>query len=158
VQNVKLNDRQRRILIGVLRDQQRVATLPWGDDHSMSRDALGRHRLRIRQAREGMVPMALEEWLGRPPTNSDHVLCHRACVQLEGMGLLVRCSPFGRRRTTHLKLTPAGRHAAKRLLADEQAQEADDIDEMIDWSSVELMPIEVPGEAAPLDDRNDTPA
>ena len=143
---MQLNDRQRRILIGVLQDQQRLADMPWGDDHSMSRDALGRHRLRIRHARQGMVPMALEDWLGHPATNSDHVLCHRASVQLEGMGLLVRCNPFGGQRTTHLKLTPAGRHAAQRLLAEEYAQSADDIDEMIDWSSVELMPIEMPPE------------
>ena len=143
---MQFNDRQRRILIGVLQDQQRLAGMPWGDDHSMSRDALGRHRLRIRHARQGMVPMALEDWLGHPATNSDHVLCHRACIQLEGMGLLVRCNPFGGQRTTHLKLTPAGRHAAERLLAEECAQGADGIDEMIDWSSVELMPIEMPPE------------
>ena len=143
---MQFNDRQRRILIGVLQDQQRLAAMPWGDDHNLSRDALGRHRLRIRQAREGMVPMALEGWLGHPPTNSDHVLCHRACIRLEGMGLLVRCNPFGGQRTTHLKLTPTGRHAAERLLAEETGVSEDDIDEMIDWSKVELMPIEVPQE------------
>jgi hypothetical protein len=143
---MKFNDRQRRILIGVLQGQQRLAAMPWGDDHSMSRDALGRHRLRIRHARQGMAPMALEDWLGHPPTNSDHVLCHRACIRLEGMGLLVRCNPFGGQRTTHLKLTPGGRHTAERFLAEEYAQGADDIDEMIDWSSVELMHIEIPQE------------
>ncbi len=143
---MQFNDRQRRILIGVLQDQQRLAAMPWGDEHGMSRDALGRRRLCIRHARQGMVPMALEDWLGYPPTNSDHVLCHRACVQLEGMGLLVRCNPFGGQRTTHLKLTPAGRHAAERLLAEETGVSEDDIDETIDWSKVELMPIEMPQE------------
>lgn len=143
---MKLNNRQRRILVGMLQDQQRLAAMPWGDDHSMSRDALRRHRLRIRQAREGMVPMALEDWLGHPTTNSDHVLCHRACLRLEGMGLVVRCNPFGGQRTTHLKLTPAGRRVAERLLAEEYGQDGNGVDEIIDWSNVELMPIEMPPE------------
>jgi hypothetical protein len=141
-----LNDRQRLILMGVLRDQRRLAAMPWGDDHSMSRDALGRHRLRIRQAREGMAPMALENWIGHMPTNSEHVLYHRACVQLEGVGLLVRCNPFGGHRTTHLKLTQAGQRMAEKLLAEEYGQETSGVDETIDWSNVELMPIELPAE------------
>ena len=148
---MQFNDRQRRILVGVLQDQKRLAAMPWGDDHSMSRDALGRRRLRVRRAREGMVPMALEDWIGHVPSNTDHVLCHRATVQLEGMGLLVRCNPFGGRRTTHLKLTPAGRHVAEQLLAEEYGQDADGIDEMIDWSSVEFLPIEMPPETAKAD-------
>jgi hypothetical protein len=143
---MQFNDRQRRILVGVFQDQERLAAMPRGDDQSMSRDALGRHRLRIRQAREGMVPMALEDWLGHAPSNSDHVLCHREYQRLEGMGLLLRCNPFGGHRTTHLKLTPAGRRVAERLLAEEYGQDADGIDETIDWSNVELLPIELPSE------------
>jgi hypothetical protein len=145
---MQLNGRQRLILLGVLQDQRQLA-LPWGDDHGMSRDALGRRRLRIRQAREGMVPMALEGWIRHMPSNSEHVLYHRACVQLEGMGLLERHNLAGGARTTHLKLTPAGRWVAQRLLAEEYAQGTDGIDEMIDWSSVELMPIEMPAETTP---------
>ena len=148
---MQFNDRQRLILMGVLQDQKRLAAMPWGDNHSMSRDALGRHRLRVRQAREGMAPMALEDWIGHMPSNSEHVLYHREYQRLEGMGLLVRCNPFGGYRTTHLKLTPAGRHVAEKLLAEEYGQDADGIDEMIDWSSVEFLPIEMPPETAKAD-------
>ena len=144
---MQLNDRQRRILLGVFQDQRRLAGADW-NGCGMSRDALGRHRLRVRQARQGMAPMALEEWLGRPATNSDRVLCHRACVQLEGMGLLVRCNPYGGRRTTHLKLTSAGRRVAEKLLAEEYGRD-DAIDETIDWSNVEFLPIELPPETEP---------
>jgi hypothetical protein len=123
---MQLNERQRLILIGVCRDRKRLAAMPW-NDRGISRQAVGRHRLRISQARDGMVPMALENWLERPPTNSDHVLCHRACVSLEGMGLILRCNPSGGRRTTHLKLTPAGLSLAEKLLAGQCAPE--DIDD-----------------------------
>jgi len=141
---MKFNARQRLLLIGVLQDQKRLADLPWNDG-GIPRDALGRYRLRIRQAREGMVPIALEDWLGHFPSNSEHVLFHREYARLEGMRLLVRCNPFGGRRTTHLKLTPSGRRTAERLLADEYGL-AGGIGETIDWSGVELMPVELPPE------------
>ncbi len=140
---MQFNERQRLILMGVLQDQKRLAEMPWGDAHGMSRDALGRHRLRIHQAREGMVPMALENWLGHTPSNSEHVLCCRECQRLEGMGLLARCNPFGGRRTTHLKLTPMGQCVADQLMAEEYGL-GTGIEEMIDWSSLELPPVEVP--------------
>jgi hypothetical protein len=140
---MQFNERQRLILMGVLQDQKRLAEMPWGDAHSMQRDALGRHRLRIRQAREGLVPMTLEEWIGHMPSNSEHVLYHRENQRLEGMGLLVRCNPFGGHRTTHLKLTPAGRRVAEQLLAEEYGLGMG-IEEMIDWSSLKFPPVEVP--------------
>jgi len=121
----KLNERQRLILLGVLQDQRRLAAMPWGDGLGMSRDALGRHRLRVQYAREGMVAVSLEQWLGYPPSNSDHVLCCREYRRLEGMGLLKRCNPFGSNRTTHLKLTADGIRVAERLLADEYGLDPD---------------------------------
>jgi hypothetical protein len=138
------NDRQRLILMGVLQDQRRLAATHWGDGHSMSRDALGRHRLRIHQAREGLVPMALENWIGHMPSNSEHVLYHREYLRLEDMGMLVRCNLSGGRRTTHLKLTPAGTRAAERLLAEE---EAGGLAETIDWSGLEIMLVDMPSES-----------
>lgn len=138
--------------MGVHQDQQRLAAMPRAELHSMSRGELGRHRLRVHLARQGMAPMALENWLGHAPTNSDRVLCHHACVQLEGMGLLLRCNPSGGRRTTHLKLTPAGRLAAEQLLAEEYGLAGDGSNEAIDWSNVEFMPVEIPPEDARADD------
>lgn len=145
---MQLNDRQRLILIGVLQDQKRLAAMPSGDAHGMSREAIGRHRLRIHQAREGMVPMALEGWIGHVPTNSEHVLCHHEYQRLEDMGLLVRCNPIGGRRTTHLKLTAAGKLAAERLWAEEIGQAGPDVDLTIDWSTVQFEPIELPAQTS----------
>lgn len=139
-----LNERQRLILIGVLQDQRYLAGLPWGDPHSMPRDALGRHRLRVREAREGLVPMNLDGWIGRAPTNSDCVLHHREYARLEGMGLLERHNPHGGRRTSHLRLTAEGIRIAEKLLAEEYG--LDDLDEIIDLSKFELLPVEIPAD------------
>lgn len=140
---MRLNDRAKMILMGVLEDQKRLAAMSLAANGGMSREARGRRRLLILRAREGKVPLALEDWLGRAPTNSDRVLFCRECRRLEGMGLLVRCNDFGGRRTTHLKLTPQGRRAAERVLAEEYGLDGD---EGIDWSNVEFMPIEMPEE------------
>ena len=148
---MQLNDRQWLILTGVLQDLQRLAAMPCGDDYGMSRVALGRHRLRAQRARAGLVPMALENWMGHAPSNSEHVLCHREYARLEDMGLLVRCNPLGGRRTTHLKLTAAGRRVAERLLAEECEQKTEDIDATIDWSTVDFVPIETPPETDETD-------
>ncbi len=141
---MQLTPRQRLVLIGVLQDQRRLAEGLYGDSAGLSREAWGRHRLRAMQARDGLVPMALADWIGHAPTNSEHVLYHREYARLEDRGLLVRCNPFGGRRTTHLKLTPAGRRVAEDLLAEELGSEDE---EVTDWATVELLPIELPPEA-----------
>lgn len=148
-----LNDRQRQILLGVLEDRQRLAAMDPAQPGIPYGPARGAHRLRVRRAREGLVPMNLAGWIGRDPTNSDRVLFHRACVRLEGMGLLLRCNPAGGRRTTHLKLTAAGQSLARRLLDEEsdapnQTYEAWDID----WAHLDLLPIEIPPEDKEADD------
>ena len=106
---------------------------------------LSRHRITVRNAQNGLVPMNLPGWLVRTPTNSDHVLFHREYLRLEGMGLIERVSLTGGRRTTHLLLTPAGRRMAEALLAEEYGCEAD---EDIDWSNLEFEPIELPVDAS----------
>ena len=135
-----LTSRQKSILLGVIRDQRRLADLPWGDGHGMSRDALGRHRLRIQYAKEGLVPMSLESWLGHPPSNSDRVLCCRERQRLEDMGLLERHNPFGRsKRTAYVKLTRDGMAVAKRLMMEEYGI---DIDNPLKLDELEFMPID----------------
>lgn len=131
---MQLNEKQRQILIGILQDQRRLASETSDSWRGLSRQELGRHRLRAQYARQGMVPLALEAWLGYPPGNADHVLCHRACVALEDMGLLVRCNPLGGRRTTHLKLTEAGLCMAKELCAQEYGPDGLNIEQDIDWA------------------------
>jgi hypothetical protein len=141
---MQLNERQQVILMGILHDQKRLAGLPWGGEVGVSRDALGRHRLRIRYAREGLVPMNLADWIGHAPTNSECVLFHREYARLEDMGLIVRHNPYGGRRTSHLRLTEAGRVLAEHLLVEDLGTEGDTNGQAIDWSNVELMPIELP--------------
>jgi hypothetical protein len=105
----------------------------------------GGQRIAVRNAQNGLVPMNLPGWLGRAPTNSDHVLFHREYLRLEDMGLIQRESLTGGRRTTHLRLTPAGRRVAETLWAEEYGPDAD---EDIDWSNVEFEPVELPVDAS----------
>jgi len=147
---MQLNDKQRLILMGVLRDQKRLADMDpagCGIPHGL---ALGAHRLRIRKAQAGLVPMNLGGWIGHSPTNSECVLFHREYARLEGMGLLVRRNTYGGRRTSHLKLTPAGRRVAEQLLAEEDALNG--TDQTIDWSKVEFLPMQMPAEADDADE------
>jgi len=143
---MQLNERQRLILMGVLHDQQRLASLPWSGDVGVPRDILGRYRLRIRHAREGLVPMDLADWIGRAPTNSECVLFHREYARLEDLGLIQRHNLHGGRRTSHLKLTEGGRALAERLLAEELGMDGHADGQAIDWSAVELLPIDLPQE------------
>jgi hypothetical protein len=118
-----LTGRQRAILTGILADQQRLSALPVGANVGLSRDQLGRRRMIVRDAQAGLVPMNLADWLGHVPSNSDCVLCHREYLRLEGMGLLERHNQRGGRRTSHLRLTPAGRWVAEALLGEESPAE-----------------------------------
>jgi len=135
-----LNQRQRTVMLGVLEDHRRLSEMPTDTGSRLDR---GRHRITVRNARAGLAPMNLPGWLGRPPTNSDHVLFHREYLRLEGMGLIERCNLTGGRRTTHLRLTPAGRRTAEALLAQEYGPEPD---EDIDWANVEFEPVELPAD------------
>jgi len=137
-----VTQRQRNILIGVLEDEYDLVGMS-PDGHTRSRVERGRRRVIMRNARAGLVPMNLAGWLGHMPSNSEHVLYHREYIRLEGMGLIERCNLTGGRRTTHLRLTPAGRRVAEVLLAEDYGP---DTDEDIDWSNVEFMPIELPRE------------
>jgi len=136
-----MTQRQRTVLLGVFQDQRRLADTPTDIGSRLDR---GRQRITVRNAQNGLVPMNLAGWLGRAPTNSDHVLFHREYLRLEGMGLIERISLTGGRRTTHLRLTPAGRRMAEALWAEQYGTEAD---EDIDWSNVEFEPIELPVDA-----------
>ena len=137
-----MTQRQRTVLLGVLEDQRRLADMPTDVGSRLDR---GRHRITVRNAQNGLVPMNLSGWLGRAPTNSDHVLFHREYLRLEGMGLIQRVSLAGGRRTTHLRLTSTGRRVAEALWADEYGPDAD---EAIDWTNVEFEPIELPVDAS----------
>lgn len=135
---MQLSNRQELVLKGVLRNQQDLMHLPVSGDLGLQREQLGRRRIQVRNAQSGLVPMNLAGWIGHTPSNSECVLYHREYLRLEGMGLLVRCNFYGGRRTSHLKLTTAGRIVAERLLAEEGRPSEDDIYKMIDWSTLEI--------------------
>ena len=133
-----LTGRQRAILVGVLADQRHLAALPVGADMGLSRDQLGRRRMIVRDAQAGLVPMNLAGWLGHVPSNSECVLCHREYLRLEGMGLLERHNQRGGRRTSHLRLTPAGRWVAEGLLAEESTVAIDETVEPLDIADLDM--------------------
>lgn len=144
-----LTGRQRAILTGVLADQRHLSALPVGADAGLSRDQLGRRRIIVRDAQVGMVPMNLSGWLGHVPTNSDCVLCHREYLRLEGMGLLERHNLRGGRRTSHLRLTPAGRWVAESLLEEEASSaepSGDEVAKPFDLANLDMSSITMPPE------------
>ncbi|MBI1367151.1 MAG: hypothetical protein GC162_00705 [Planctomycetes bacterium] len=151
-----VNNRQRVVLIGVFDDEQRIANLDVGQFDDLPRQQRGRCRLRLAAARAGLVPIDLLGWLGREPTNSERVLFHREYIRLEDMGLIERCNLHGsrgRRRTTHLRLTPAGRRVAEDWMAD--AEPADESDPPLDLDALVFLPIEWPSDTASGAEDND---
>ena len=145
---MQLNDKQRRVLTGVLRDRRRLAGMDWHAADNLSRKECGRHRLRIQQARQGYVPMNLGGWIGHPPTPSECVMYHREYHRLEAMGLIERYNFYGGRRTSHMRLTEAGEEVVSAILdGREPPVERIDDSAAIDWENIELLPIELPGEA-----------
>jgi len=149
-----LTARQQAILVGVLADQRHLSAVPVGADMGMSRDQLGRRRIIVRDAQAGLVPMNLAGWLGHVPTNSECVLCHREYLRLEGMGLLERHNQRGGRRTSHLRLTPAGRWVAEGLLAEESTVATDETVEPLDIADLDMSSLVAPPEMQ--DSGNDT--
>jgi hypothetical protein len=137
-----VNNRQRIVLIGVLADERRIATQDVGQFDGLPRQQRGRYRLRVAEAQAGLVPIDLPGWLEREPTNSERVLFHREYARLEAMRLIERCNLHGGRRTTHLRLTAAGRRIAEDLVAD--TDPGDEPDPPFDLDAIDFLPIEWP--------------
>jgi hypothetical protein len=152
---MKLNDKQRLVLVSVLMDQRRLAAMDFHGGDGMEYMARGHYRLRISRARDGYVPVDLDAWLGSAPTNSQTVMFCREYERLERMGLVERCNFSGGRRTTHLRLTDEGQHVAQDLI-DEEYGVASGAD-AIDWSKLEFLPIELPAEGDGDDDVEERP-
>ncbi len=117
---MKLNRREQLILAGVFRDREHWAKQDWDGSGLRSTSQLGAYRIRIKDAREGLVAMNSADWLGNSPTPGDSVLMCRAYARLEKLGLLERCNLGYSDRTSHLKLTEAGDEMAKELAATER--------------------------------------
>jgi DNA-binding HxlR family transcriptional regulator len=115
---VNLTARQRLILAAVLADCRLLAEGAGAADlASMPSARRGRFVLAVARARRGLVRPNVDSWLGRTPTASERVLFSRDYRRLEAMGLLERVNERNGRRTTHLRLTEAGRRLAERLLS-----------------------------------------
>jgi hypothetical protein len=140
---MQLNERQRLILAGVLKDHRGLINMPTSRDVGLSGDRLGRRRLVVRDAQAGYIPMNLSAWVGHAPSNSECVLYCREYARLEGMGLVERHNLRGGRRTSHLKLTSAGRWVAENLLAEEAPI---DTGEPLDLADLDMSSLVLPEE------------
>ena len=141
--------RQEAILAGILRDQRAIAAAGWHAGDNLPPQQRGRLRVAFRRASEGLVAMNLASWLGFVPSPSDRVGLARDCQRLAALGLLERHNLTGGGRTTHLRLTEAGRKMAEGILgAEEPPIATDKAGEPLDIADLELMPIEWPPEPA----------
>ncbi|MBN1554423.1 MAG: hypothetical protein JXA11_06735 [Phycisphaerae bacterium] len=128
---MKLNDKEKKVLVGVLADQKRLSELPMNPAGKNYGKELGAYRLRIQDAQDGYVPINLAGWIGRTPTESEFVTYHRTYKRLETSGLLERVNFYGGRRSSHIKLTPVGRTVARNLQAmSTQKEERDTVTSM----------------------------
>ena len=145
---MKLTEHMKTVLTSVLWDMRNI--IRKGNLRHGSLDERREARRRRRELDAWGVRYDLARWLMRPTTASDSAVFSRAMHNMDDMGLLVRVSRWGGRRTTHVRLTPAGLAAAERVLRERQAE--------ADALMAKLGPIEMPEETAPPDDSNDTPA
>ena len=115
---MKLSHRQKQIILGMLRDRERLAALT--PRYSHGDRALAAEREDIFNAREGLVRGNPGAWLRTAMTQSQYAMTSRNYQQLWAKGLIVRhaygLSPD---RTAHLSLTPEGERIARELLAAE---------------------------------------
>ncbi len=113
---MQLSTSEALILPAAFRARQRLAGRdPW--QPGIPRTRLGAYRTEILNARDGLIPLSLADWIGHMPTQNERVLYCRAYASLEAKGLAERVSLYGARRTTHLKLTEQGEALARKLLA-----------------------------------------
>ena len=114
---LKLDRRARKILRGVLRDRDRLLSLDYRGGDQLPFRQRGIYRLAILQARQGLVSMNLRGWLGHRPTPTEAMAACYQYSRLERLGLIEKHNVYGRRRTTHLRLTEDGETVARQLLA-----------------------------------------
>ena len=149
-----LTPHMRTILTAVLADIHRLEAVPDRPPPGMSREDW-RHARRERQELDRFgVRHDLARWLGYPPSPSDSAVFSRTLRRMEDKSLLLRVSRWGGRRTTHVRLTPAGKRRAEDLLSKpdfEAAQESPDVAETetedtepVDWANLVFLPVRFP--------------
>ena len=138
---MELGIRAETILLGVYEDRERLAGR---DAHAADHQPFRQkclYRLDLANARQGLVPLDLEGWLGHVPTSSERVMFHHEGVRLEGLGLLKRHNLRGGRRTTHLRLTAEGERLAREMLGENAAAEVG----ALNLDEIKFLPINLPG-------------
>lgn len=109
-----LTNRQQAILRGVLRDREDYANRTPRYQHGNREFA--RERLRIDDAKDGLVRTDPAAWLGATMTASLRMGVSRDYAAMERAGLLDRVAlGHDGATTTHLQLTEAGEQAAREL-------------------------------------------
>lgn len=115
---MKLTDRQKQVLLGVLRDGKRRAAAT-----NLNREDV-MERCYSEDARRGYVRLAMGRWCGLAGSNSNYVKASRTIAQLVRKNLVTKHSVSFCRideptewdtQTTHLKLTELGRRTAEEL-------------------------------------------
>jgi hypothetical protein len=137
---MELGIRAETILLGIYEDRERLAGR---DAHAADHQPFRQkclYRLDLANARQGLVPLDLEGWLGHVPTSSERVMFHHEGVRLESLGLLKRYNLRGGKRTTHLRLTAEGERLAKELFDKETANNIG----TLKLEDIEFLPIELP--------------
>jgi hypothetical protein len=106
---MKLNEKEKSVLVGVMRDVARIS--------SMSRESVRRFGAwKVRDARDGYAAVNLACWIGHTPTPSERVMYCRAYSRLERLGLLERANLYGySEKASHLRLTEEGKAIARQL-------------------------------------------
>lgn len=111
----KLNRIERAVLLGAEADRRKWAAAEYEYEFRLDRFDRADWNGRIKDARENVVELNLDGWLGGGPSPSDRTQASRAYKRLEEAGLLVGLRNWGR-YITHLALTPAGMALAAELL------------------------------------------
>lgn len=139
--HMQLTWRQKLILAGVLRDLGRLITIPRRAAGARAVAQSRRQRRRIAAVRAGLAAIDLAGWLGRQPICGERMAFCREYAALERLGLLTRVNLCGGLRTTHLRLTPAGRKVAEALPTEKSSIVAD---EPFEIDELELLPLDPP--------------
>ena len=142
------------ILTAVLHDIRRIEAVPDRPPPGMDRDTWRTLCQEKQELSLHGVRYDLARWIGCPPTRSDSAVFSRALRRMEDLGLLVRVNCWGGRRTTHVRLTLAGKRRADCLLSKpdvKAAQELPDVAETetedtepVDWANLVFLPVQFP--------------
>jgi hypothetical protein len=116
-----LTPHMREILTVVLAESHRLEAVPDRPPPGMDREEWRDLWRECKEHEQFGAPHNLARWLGHAATASESAVFSRALRNMEAMGLVLRVNRWGGSKTTHVRLTAAGRAEAERLVADQDA-------------------------------------